>query len=472
MMKIHGSACIVNQKNFLEKIPGMILLEERNDSLMEEIQCYKEELKEEEKGEPDLRYIFLLNASGSMGNTQIKGLNGVAPFDVLKKFISNELNSLQKNHPQAKVGLIAFNQSLHIIGDGLSPIVSLRDKEAFMDKQKISTLVAEKASGAIQTPILKSCSAIKEKLNKIECNYVSALGPALVAGQELLKGGNAGSKLMLFTDGNSNAGVGNLDPGAPLDKDFYKMFARTAHSTGIEISVYTCAAEEINMEVYFQLVKETYGNFLIVSPEQIAKEFTSPDDKKEIARNAMLTVYLNPMFKFHNVFDPLDIERNENILCKKYGFLSENRKELLKIVVNKPKAPRFQIDSLRMVMFQCVLDFYKNKQKYKVVVTKRFPVMREKKEIDLKMAHMYAGDITQTRLMQGKGKEASEEIKALLDFAQNKKDPEKEQELKGIAEISNQLQPVHHKGDAVFRINKTGAMRGATTHFRPKTHNF
>lgn len=105
---------------------------------------------------------------------------------------------------------------------------------------------------------------------------------------------------MICTDGLANIGLGNLDESKEASKEFYAQLAFKAKSKSINVNVITIKGEACDVESLSQLARETNGNVLVVSPEDISKKFANILKDEIVALNAIVKIRLHKSLKFRN----------------------------------------------------------------------------------------------------------------------------------------------------------------------------
>lgn len=382
-----------------------------------EIQQYILQKYIEMEQEEDIRILFLIDRSGSMGRTTLPGLNDKSPLEILVAYIKNELKKLVTTNPKSKVGIILFNDVLKIIGDASVPPITIDDKQCLMDQAKLQNLMKENSKKMFSQPIEKSITRLIETIKDDDATNQTALGPAIVAGLELLKGGNSGSKMLIFTDGVANIGVGNLEEDSgPIDKKFYENAAAQARNEAIEISLYKISSQDCLMEVYLPLTSETYGTIMGINPALIAKEVDIKEKQADLARDAELTIKIPDIFKYVLVLDPLLLP-SLNIFTKKYGRIVEDTNEILQFVLNPAAIAGKSVDKLVQVPFQLsLIHIGPDRKRYITVLTKSFKVKHDKKEkeFDPEIMHAYMNKLVQDGARNNKLPEVESSLEDLL----------------------------------------------------------
>ncbi len=111
---------------------------------------------------------------------------------------------------QRKVGIVAFNHEVEVIGDGT------KDSQT-ISGDKLNNFDYLKENGKAQCgerltqPISETKDMLKAKLDAIEETGPTALGPAVLTSVAMATQGAAGSCVVICTDGLANVGLGAFD---------------------------------------------------------------------------------------------------------------------------------------------------------------------------------------------------------------------------------------------------------------------
>lgn len=97
----------------------------------------------------------------------------------------------------------------------------------------------------------------------------------MIAAIELASKGSPGSTVFICTDGLANVGLGSLDSSKDTSKEFYGQLAAVAKAHNISVNVTTIKGEACDVQSLSQLARETNGNVLVVSPDDISKKFAN-----------------------------------------------------------------------------------------------------------------------------------------------------------------------------------------------------
>lgn len=381
--------------------------------------------------EKDIRIVFVIDKSGSIGRTDLVGMNNKSPIQVLVERIKEELKKLAKEHPDSKVGIIYFNNNIRILGDCSGELL-IKEKEGVKCPAKLKAVTKGKSKELLNIPISKSLDNLLKSLEKIDdTDKGTALGPAVLAGMEMLREGIVGSKMYVFTDGIANIGVGHLeedeDQKEPPDTKFYIETAKEVREMGIEINFYKISAQNCKIENYLNLTSETNGHLYDVSPENISKEIFPPESKKELALKPKITLALKSkmslvlpkILKFRLILDK-NLLQKENRLEKSYGRLTEQMKETIQFLPNRVTSEEIDFYKEGYLPFQLVIE-HTDKDDYKTyltVLTQYFKIVRQKNpkdDVDVEVIVELMKELVGYGLKTGQVKETSVELDILLE---------------------------------------------------------
>lgn len=221
---------------------------------------------------------------------QRRDVTYVSRLQCVQAAIESQLDKLKKEYPQAKVGLICFNNEVTIIGDGTgNPVIIAGDK---LSDQNALLELGSKCQ--ITTPISTSKDSLITKLYQLSETGATALGPAIATAVGMVQN-SPGSKIVLATDGLANLGVGALDFGY---SNFYEELGSYAKSKAITISVIGIKGDNLNMNNIGKLADFTNGDVDIVDPLKIKDNFASILESKMVATDVIVKLFLHQGFEF------------------------------------------------------------------------------------------------------------------------------------------------------------------------------
>ena len=131
------------------------------------------------------------NDSGSEDDNDIndqfdynyQNTNYISRLDLVKCSIENNINSLLKNAPNTKVGIVSFGSEIEVKGDCLSNVMRIKEKD-MKNESKLKSL-GEENTNLIKSPIKLSNKNIIKSLKEAEDNGSTALGAAILVSLSL-----------------------------------------------------------------------------------------------------------------------------------------------------------------------------------------------------------------------------------------------------------------------------------------------
>ena len=143
-------------------------------------------------------------------NQADKGKTYISRIQCVKAAIESQIEEMAKGAQERKIGIVTFNNEVSVIGDGtkdpqiitgdhLNDIEFLKNNGKAQGQQRLTENVG------------KTRKLLLQKLASIEETGPTALGPAIITSVCMAAEGNAGSKVVVCTDGLANIGLGAFD---------------------------------------------------------------------------------------------------------------------------------------------------------------------------------------------------------------------------------------------------------------------
>jgi len=384
-------------------------------------------------------YVIIIDRSGSMSVT-VSGTSSA--LQVLIEALKNILTEILSKNPKAKVGLIAVNNNVTVFGDCSSSPQIISDKGILGSEEKLKELANKAKESFFKNDISKSVIRITEIITSLKASSSTALGPSIVYGLELLKGlGNR--KMMIFTDGLSNEGVGNIEgyKGVvkPGQKEYYDKWAKEAGEQGVSINFFAIENSKFDISFYAPIANQTEGAIYGVNPNNILTEIGLPEEVKQVGVDAEVTVILPSVLKFWRVIE-IGAEVSNNRFHKKYGKLTIKTKEILHFVVNPGAMPIEEARYLETLPVQVKIKWRAmNGKDCLLICTKSFPVIRRRSnKVDADDLKDLIDKTTKDMVLQGKQDNADVELKNMLSVFLSKPENENEANLKEKAIVQRE----------------------------------
>ncbi len=301
-------------------------------------------------------------------------------LDVLKKtFVSrkqcvlaaieSQLSEMKNDTPNRKVGLVAFNNEVIIIGDGSKdPKIIAGDKLLNYDTCLTEGLLSTETH--LKEPISESSTKLFEALEKLKESGQTALGPGILVALGMASKGSQGSKLIICTDGLANIGLGSLENHDNTD-NFYEKLKEFAVKSGVTINVITIKGEECKVDVLGMLADNTNGKVLRVDPENLNQDFANVIKGEILATKVELKVFLHKALRFRNE-DEGEFMNNGTIYKKIVGNVTEKSEVSFEYDLKDPNKTKEFIDikGLKKLPFQAQVTYTTHLGKFLRIITK------------------------------------------------------------------------------------------------------
>ena len=314
----------------------------------------------------------------------MENTNYISRLDLVKCSIRDNINSLLKNAPNTKVGIVSFGSDIEVKGDCLSNVMMIKEKD-MNNESKIKSL-GEENTNLIKAPISESHENIIKALNATEENGSTALGPAVLMSLSLLKNAKIGSRIFLCTDGMSNLGVGNISENKDNAKDFYTKIGEMAKEKGIIINLITFQDSESEIDILMSVVDKSGGEIIRVNPNAILDGFNDLLENEAIASEVELRMNLNKCLTFRDQ-EEKDLSNDGSTIYQKLGNVAKETETYYEIKFKKAmklaEMKDINFEELKNLIFQIEIT-YRNKigGKYVRVITKNMKVSDNKEEVE------------------------------------------------------------------------------------------
>ena len=314
----------------------------------------------------------------------MENTNYISRLDLVKCSIRDNINSLLKNAPNTKVGIVSFGSDIEVKGDCLSNVMMIKEKD-MNNESKIKSL-GEENTNLIKAPISESHENIIKALNATEENGSTALGPAVLMSLSLLKNAKIGSRIFLCTDGMSNLGVGNISENKDNAKDFYTKIGEMAKEKGIIINLITFQDSESEIDILMSMVDKSGGEIIRVNPNAILDGFNDLLENEAIASEVELRMNLNKCLTFRDQ-EEKDLSNDGSTIYQKLGNVAKETETYYEIKFKKAmklaEMKDINFEELKYLIFQIEIT-YRNKigGKYVRVITKNMKVSDNKEEVE------------------------------------------------------------------------------------------
>nr|KAG5704944.1 hypothetical protein BaRGS_022786 [Batillaria attramentaria] len=194
---------------------------------------------------------------------QRRDVTYISRLQAVQAAVDHQLGEMCRDYPHRRVGLVAFNCDVTVIGDGTQDVVTVTG-DKLKSVEELTKLGSElPAAKAIK----ETRQSLGEKVFALEEGGPTALGPALVVALSMASH-QPGSKVIICTDGKANVGLGKLEdqenPGDDQDpSEFYESIADTANTKGVSVSVITIKGTDCKLVHLGKLAEKTGGQVVL-----------------------------------------------------------------------------------------------------------------------------------------------------------------------------------------------------------------
>ncbi|XP_033629430.1 circularly permutated Ras protein 1-like [Asterias rubens] len=223
----------------------------------------------------------------------------ISRLQAMQSAIDQQLSKMEQLQANKRVGLIAFNDNVVVIGDGSEEPVPL-EGAGLTDEQSIISL------GQIfplPAPIKEVRRCLSDKVFSLTEGGQTALGPALML-SVAMAAQKVGSKVIVCTDGLANVGLGQLDvvddEHYNTSSEFYEHVGHYAQDSGTCVSVLTVEGEDCRVIELGSVADKTGGQVNVVDPLKLNEEFSNILDHPILATNVCAKLVLHKGMYFRN----------------------------------------------------------------------------------------------------------------------------------------------------------------------------
>jgi hypothetical protein len=308
---------------------------------------------------------FMKWSDGSLQflDKESRNVTYITRMQCVQAAIEKQIQMFSSIYPNMTVGIVLFNNEVTLIGDGSKePLIITGDK--LNDYNTITDIAKESHEAYFTTPIIKSKELLLKKLNSIEENGGTALGPALLLSVYLASKGSKGSKVIISTDGIANQGLGSIEGKTEEElvgvKEFYSKIGSYAKEFGIMVSAISITGEECKLAMLSSLTELSGGEIMRVDPLKLDKDFSNLLSEDIIATNVNIKVKLHKALEFRNE-NPINLIKDENTMQRDIGNVLESSEitfeYTLKSKEELQKLTDIKIEAIKIVPFQTQITY-------------------------------------------------------------------------------------------------------------------
>ncbi|MHA1340448.1 MAG: hypothetical protein ACTSRZ_10800 [Promethearchaeota archaeon] len=294
----------------------------------------------EEQGKND-SLIAVIDISGSMSGGKLESV---------KHSLLQNVKDLKYNAPLTIFVLITFTDDVEIYPNPSTKINIRKDeflhKENNLEKE-LKRILKEITIG----PIGEFADGWIRCIENLRTIGWTALGPGIfsavvLAENKIIKEKKASSRIILLTDGLANQGFGVVEGKDPKKaKIFYEKLGQRCLESGIIIDLVGVAERsKVALDVIGVLTDITGGAMTFISSKEIESTFRYLQDKKYIAKDAVIRVYTGGLLEIAEISGTYvrDLPKKDGIPIK-LGALDPSREIYIKFrqkkEINRDKVP-------------------------------------------------------------------------------------------------------------------------------------
>ena len=225
----------------------------------------------------------------------------VSRMQCLQSAIDQQIADMANGAQDRKIGLVAFNNEVTIVGDGSQePQTISGDK--LSDYDFLIKNGTEQGGLRMNHKINETQKQLTEKLMGFEETGPTALGPAVATAIAMASEGAPGSQVVICTDGLANVGLGSFEnPKCKEESEqFYQKLGELAKSKGLTVNIVSIIGDECNLDSLSKLAELTGGNVERVDPVSLTTNFQGILSQPIIASNVVAKVRLHKGLQFRN----------------------------------------------------------------------------------------------------------------------------------------------------------------------------
>jgi actin-related protein len=233
--------------------------------------------------------IFAIDVSGSMGTVCKSSSIGtsVTRLQCMQQAVREQLTALREQQPDCVIGLVTFSNEVRVFIDGGHGSLSISSSEM----RSVSAAMTRGAAlqSQMNAPVGTAARTLLSRVDGLRSGGATALGSALAVSVGIAAA-TPTSRVVLFTDGLANTGLGAITKGS--DNPFYTEIASNAAHVGVTVDVLTLEGEECSMENLGTTADVSGGSVAVVDPQSMQSKVASLLCKKTIATGVEATLIL------------------------------------------------------------------------------------------------------------------------------------------------------------------------------------
>ena len=331
-------------------------------------------------------------------------------LELCKRAVQAQIQAMAESNPDRKIGLVAFDHEIEVIGDGVEKSMFVRKPATLNSYDTLMTNGLRHGDTRMKKPISETKLRLLSRVSGLHVKGTTALGPAVLTSVAMASKGAPGSQVIICTDGMANVGIGAFGGcgygyGGQHDNaamEFYDKVGKFAGDNGVMVNLVTIEGAEANVQGLSRLIESSGGQIEQVKPNELEGDFSNILSQKAIATKVEAKVLLHKGLQFRHELDS-DLSADKTVLTRKFGNVTTNTMFTFEYGM-KPISQLLQIEDLDMATitrfpFQAQITYTAlNGDKCLRVITQTLERSSEREELTRQAD---AEMIQQNVLMQG-----------------------------------------------------------------------
>jgi hypothetical protein len=209
-----------------------------------------------------------------------RNVSYISRLQCVQTALHRELETIRNQEgKKCRAALIAFNSEVQLFGDGSLAHPTIVTGDRLRNQEELIQQGRKFASaGSCDGLVSDRADALIDRIYELEEGGGTALGPAICCAMGMISArGGVGSKIVVFTDGLANVGLGNLDQKADLlesnAEPFFRNLGVSMRASSVTANIVAIRGSECKMEILRTIADASNGVVDIVDPSELATHF-------------------------------------------------------------------------------------------------------------------------------------------------------------------------------------------------------
>jgi Mg-chelatase subunit ChlD len=328
-----------------------------------------------ETGGEDITVVVCIDVSGSMYMPANGYFENQSRLDMVKAALWKQVQADAENHPNRKICIISFGSEVCIYKDPDNKLVIPNPSSmSFEDYLEYAFSLDQSYIGMPMADL----DSLHRLIFSLKTKGQTALGPAVALGIGMAERGAMGSKVVVFTDGVANIGIGALEGKDSKDVDktsFYNQAGMYARERGLNVNVIAIGGAECKISYLASLAEFTEGTLVKSDFEFLNDLVNDVLSARAVAFNVTAKARLHRALKFNYTEDISEyVQHLGNIVSSNLYSFRYQRKSSAELHISE-----IDINELTQIPFQIEFDYYTAQKVHCVrVVTKVLKVTQSR----------------------------------------------------------------------------------------------